>query len=135
MDEATRRRASEMTDDLSIWEGPPVAMAVVLLSYMARVAVLEKEASGDNSAMLSIVMAQPERREGRLGEWADRFGLIDFFPSGRVAFWVALGLPVTFFGAFWLMGDHVTGMTLNILTTFGFIILSSFFKAAGISKD
>ena len=75
MDEATRRRASEMTDDLSIWEGPPVAMAVVLLSYMARVAVLEKEASGDNSAMLSIVMAQPERREGRLGEWADRFGL------------------------------------------------------------
>ncbi len=41
MDDANRRRAREMTDDLSIWEGPSVSMAVVLLAHMDRVAELE----------------------------------------------------------------------------------------------
>jgi HAE1 family hydrophobic/amphiphilic exporter-1 len=45
------------------------------------VAVFEQEVSGDNSAILSVVMKQPERPEGRLGEWADRLGLVDLFPS------------------------------------------------------
>jgi len=36
-----RRRAEEMTSDLSIWEGPAVAMAVVLIRYMERVDELE----------------------------------------------------------------------------------------------
>ena len=40
----------------------------------------------------------------------------------RVAFWVAVGLPVTFAGAMVLMGDSFFGLTLNELTTFGFIM-------------
>jgi len=40
----------------------------------------------------------------------------------KVAFWVAIGLPVAIAGALLLMGGVGFGMTLNELTTFGFII-------------
>ncbi|MFS8182741.1 efflux RND transporter permease subunit [Pseudovibrio denitrificans] len=44
------------------------------------------------------------------------------FLNLRTAFWVAMGLPIAFAGALALMGDGFWGMTLNELTTFGFII-------------
>jgi len=46
-------------------------------------AVLEEEASGDNVAKISVVMAKPERPEGRLSEWADRLGLWSLIASGE----------------------------------------------------
>ena len=48
--------------------------------------------------------------------------LLALFLNVRVAFWVGLGLPVIFAGAVTLMGDSLFGLTLNELTTFGFII-------------
>ncbi|EPP4135616.1 TPA: efflux RND transporter permease subunit [Vibrio vulnificus] len=48
--------------------------------------------------------------------------LLALFLNARVAFWVAAGLPVIFAGAVTLMGDTLFGLTLNELTTFGFII-------------
>jgi len=48
--------------------------------------------------------------------------LLALFLNVRVAFWVGLGLPVTFAGAMILMSDSFWGMTLNELTTFGFIM-------------
>ncbi|KZK77213.1 Swarming motility protein SwrC [Pseudovibrio sp. Ad46] len=44
------------------------------------------------------------------------------FLNLRTAFWVAMGLPIAFAGALTLMGDSFWGMTLNEMTTFGFII-------------
>ncbi|EMK3321280.1 efflux RND transporter permease subunit [Vibrio vulnificus] len=48
--------------------------------------------------------------------------LLALFLNIRVAFWVGLGLPVTFAGAMILMGDSFWSLTLNELTTFGFIM-------------
>ncbi len=49
-------------------------------------------------------------------------GLLALFLNIRVALWVGLGLPVIFAGALALMGDSFFGLTLNELTTFGFIM-------------
>ena len=43
-----------------------------------------------------------------------------FFMNGRLAFWVAAGLPVAFMGAFWLI-DYAGG-TLNMITMFACIM-------------
>jgi len=48
--------------------------------------------------------------------------LLALFMNLRVAFWVAAGLPVTFAGAMLLMDPRIFNLTLNELTTFGFII-------------
>lgn len=48
--------------------------------------------------------------------------LLSLLLNLRVAFWVGVGLPVTFAGAMILMGPNGLGMSLNELTTFGFII-------------
>lgn len=49
--------------------------------------------------------------------------VLAIFLNLRVAFWVGMGLPVCFAGAFILMGNNFFALTLNELTTFGFIIV------------
>lgn len=49
--------------------------------------------------------------------------VLAIFLNLKVAFWVGMGLPVCFAGAFILMGDGILALTLNELTTFGFIIV------------
>lgn len=44
-------------------------------------AVLEEEVSGENTAKLSVVMAERKKPEGFLGTWADRLGLVDLIGS------------------------------------------------------
>ncbi|WP_036228623.1 efflux RND transporter permease subunit [Marinobacterium jannaschii] len=48
--------------------------------------------------------------------------MLALFLNLRVALWVACGLPVIFAGALLLMDDALFGLSLNELTTFGFII-------------
>ena len=50
------------------------------------------------------------------------FIILALFLNLRVAFWVAAGLPFIFFGTLYFMTDTYTGMTINQLTTFGFIM-------------
>ena len=50
------------------------------------------------------------------------FVTLALFLNLRVAFWVAAGLPFIFFGTLYFMTDDFTGMTLNEMTTFGFIM-------------
>ncbi|WOI37030.1 efflux RND transporter permease subunit [Alteromonas sp. CI.11.F.A3] len=50
------------------------------------------------------------------------FITLAIFLNLRVAFWVAAGLPFIFFGTLYFMTDSYTGMTLNEMTTFGFIM-------------
>jgi HAE1 family hydrophobic/amphiphilic exporter-1 len=45
-------------------------------------AVLEEEASGENTAEISVVAAQRKPPEEFLGRWADRFGLLDLIGPG-----------------------------------------------------
>ncbi|MGF1729928.1 efflux RND transporter permease subunit [Photobacterium kasasachensis] len=50
------------------------------------------------------------------------FIVLALFLNLRVAFWVAAGLPFVFFGTLFFMGDSFTGLTINEMTTFGFIM-------------
>ena len=50
------------------------------------------------------------------------FIILALFLNLRVAFWVAMGLPFVFFGTLYFMTDSYAGLTLNQMTTFGFIM-------------
>ncbi|NLQ16879.1 efflux RND transporter permease subunit [Marinomonas sp. M1K-6] len=50
------------------------------------------------------------------------FILLAVFLNVTVAFWVAMGLPFIFFGTLFFMGTENIGLTLNMFTTFGFIM-------------
>ncbi|MFA7553718.1 MAG: efflux RND transporter permease subunit [Spongiibacteraceae bacterium] len=50
------------------------------------------------------------------------FIILALFLNIRVAFWVAAGLPFIFFGTLYFMTDTFTGLTINEMTTFGFIM-------------
>lgn len=50
------------------------------------------------------------------------FLVLALFLNVRVAFWVAAGLPFVFFGTLLFMTDSFTNLTINELTTFGFIM-------------
>ncbi len=50
------------------------------------------------------------------------FIVLAVFLNLRVAFWVTAGLPFIFCGTLFFMTDQFTGMTINEMTTFGFIL-------------
>ena len=50
------------------------------------------------------------------------FFILAVFLNLRVAFWVAAGLPFVFCGTLFFMTDNFIGLTINELTTFGFIM-------------
>lgn len=50
------------------------------------------------------------------------FIILALFLNFRVAFWVAAGLPFVFFGTLYFMTDSYAGLTINEMTTFGFIM-------------
>ncbi len=51
------------------------------------------------------------------------FGLLTLFLNVRLAFWVAMGIPLSIGGTLILMGDRFLGHSLNDITTFGMIIV------------
>ncbi|MDG3085775.1 efflux RND transporter permease subunit [Vibrio hannami] len=50
------------------------------------------------------------------------FAVLALFLNIRVAFWVAASLPFVFCGTIFFMTDTFTGLTINEMTTFGFIM-------------
>ncbi|QFT36735.1 MULTISPECIES: efflux RND transporter permease subunit [unclassified Vibrio] len=50
------------------------------------------------------------------------FIVLALFLNIRVAFWVAASLPFVFFGTLFFMTDSFVGLTINEMTTFGFIM-------------
>ena len=50
------------------------------------------------------------------------FIVLAVFLNLRVAFWVTAGLPFIFCGTLFFMTDSFTGMSINEMTTFGFIL-------------
>ena len=51
------------------------------------------------------------------------FSLLAVFLNLRLAFWVAMGIPISLAGTLMLMGDRFFGYSLNEITTFGMIIV------------
>ncbi|WP_405208664.1 efflux RND transporter permease subunit [Aquimarina sp. LLG6339-5] len=56
--------------------------------------------------------------------------LLSFFLRPSVAFWVAFGLPISFFGMFMLLPNY--GVTLNMLSMFGMILVIGILVDDGI---
>ncbi|WP_413699720.1 efflux RND transporter permease subunit [Psychromonas sp. KJ10-10] len=50
------------------------------------------------------------------------FVILALFLNFKVAFWVVAGLPFVFFGTLYFMTDNFAGLTINEMTTFGFIM-------------
>ncbi len=50
------------------------------------------------------------------------FVLLALFLNIKLAFWVAMGIPISIAGALSVMGSHWVGYSLNDITTFGLII-------------
>ncbi len=51
------------------------------------------------------------------------FVLLALFLNVRLAFWVAMGIPISLAGTLILMGDRFLGYSLNDITTFGMIVV------------
>ncbi len=51
------------------------------------------------------------------------FVILALFLNVRVAFWVAMGIPISIAGTLVLMGDRFLGQSLNDITTFGIIVV------------
>ena len=51
------------------------------------------------------------------------FVLLAVFLNLKLAFWVAMGIPISLAGTLVLMGDRLFGYSLNEITTFGMIIV------------
>ena len=51
------------------------------------------------------------------------FGLLAVFLNFRLAFWVAMGIPISVAGTLIVMGDRFLGHSLNDITTFGMIVV------------
>ncbi|MCP4344278.1 MAG: efflux RND transporter permease subunit [Desulfobacterales bacterium] len=51
------------------------------------------------------------------------FCLLALFLNFKLAFWVAMGIPISLAGAVTLMGDRFLGYSLNDITTFGMIVV------------
>lgn len=49
--------------------------------------------------------------------------MLALFLNIKIAFWVAIGIPIAFSGALFLMGPLMANYSLNVLTTFGFIVV------------
>ena len=49
--------------------------------------------------------------------------VLSLFLRWKVAFWVMLGIPITFFGALWLMPLGPWPVTVNTISLFGFILV------------
>ncbi len=51
------------------------------------------------------------------------FLVLTLFLRLKVAFWVVVGIPITFFGALWLMPHGPWPTTINMISLFGFILV------------
>lgn len=51
------------------------------------------------------------------------FIVLSLFLRMKVAFWVVIGIPITFLGALWLMPHAPWPVTINMISLFGFIVV------------
>ena len=59
-------------------------------------------------------------RNGRIG-FILVFAVLALFLRFRLAFWVSLGIPISFLGAFWLM--PILDVSINLISLFAFILV------------
>lgn len=91
--------------------------------------IAEKSASLPDGVRIDVWIDLPKYLEGSLNRMQNNiisgallvFIVLSLFLRVKVAFWVIVGLPITFLGALWLM--PAWPVTINTLSLFGFIIV------------
>ena len=91
--------------------------------------VAQKRASLPDGISLDVWIDLPKYLEGSLNRMQNNivsgailvFVVLSLFLRMKVAFWVIVGLPITFLGALWLMPTWP--VTINTISLFGFIIV------------
>ena len=56
------------------------------------------------------------------------FFVLAFFLDFRLAFWVSMGIPITFLGSFWLL--PASGATINMISLFAYIVTLGLVESA-----
>ena len=93
--------------------------------------VAEKEAELPSGVEMDIWVDRSHYLKGRLQMMAKNmwqgallvFIVLALFLRIKVAAWVVIGIPITFFGAMWLMPLGPFPVTINMMSLFGFIIV------------
>ena len=93
--------------------------------------VAEKEAELPPGVEMDIWVDRSHYLKGRLQMMAKNmwqgallvFIVLALFLRIKVAAWVVVGIPITFFGALWLMPLGPWPVTINMMSLFGFIIV------------
>ena len=127
------------SEDYALFEGQPsLSMNVIAVD------------GGDDIAISDAVTAYVERKQATLPEgaklaiWGDTsfylkdrlnmmvknmlmgtllvFACLALFLRLKLAFWVALGIPITFLGTLWLMPMGPFGTNINLISLFGFLL-------------
>jgi multidrug efflux pump subunit AcrB len=91
--------------------------------------IVEKSASLPDGIRIDVWIDLPKYLEGSLNRMQNNiisgallvFVVLSLFLRMKVAFWVIVGLPISFLGALWLM--PAWPVTINTLSLFGFIIV------------
>jgi multidrug efflux pump subunit AcrB len=93
--------------------------------------IADKRASLPDGAKLDIWIDRSHYLEGRLDLMLRNmvqgavlvFLILALFLRLKVACWVIIGIPITFFGALWLMPHGPWPVTINMISLFGFILV------------
>ncbi len=139
-DIATIRDGFVETDGYGRFDGKPTATLRVLASGgqnelvtadQVKAYVEDKSARLPDGVKMDIWVDRSHYLEERLSMMIENmlagallvFIVLSLFLRVKVAFWVVVGIPVTFFGAMWLMPMAPFNVTMNLMSLFGFIIV------------
>ena len=139
-DIATIRDGFVESNDYSRFNGRPSAILQVLAvgeqSELATAAAVREYVAGKSGALpegiqMDIWADRARYLEDRLEMMLENmllgallvFIVLSLFLRMKVAGWVIVGIPITFFGALWLMPVNPWPVTVNMVSLFGFIVV------------
>ncbi|MEL7447855.1 MAG: efflux RND transporter permease subunit [Pseudomonadota bacterium] len=137
---ATIKDGFEETAGFGRFDGEPTVMLRVLASggenelttaAAVKKFIAEKADALPEGVALDMWIDRSHYLEGRLTMMLSNmtqgailvFLMLSLFLRLKVAFWVVIGIPITFFGAVWLMPLAPSPVTINIISLFGFILV------------
>ncbi len=111
---------------LAVGEQSELATAAVVREYVAR-----KSDELPEGIQMDIWADRANYLEDRLDMMLENmllgallvFIVLSLFLRMKVAGWVIVGIPITFFGALWLMPLNPWPVTINMVSLFGFIVV------------
>ena len=119
-------RPSAILQVLTLGEQNELATAAAVREYVAR-----KSAALPDGIQMDMWADRANYLQDRLDMMFENmllgallvFVVLSLFLRMKVAGWVVVGIPITFFGAMWLMPVNPWPVTVNMVSLFGFIVV------------